>query len=205
MLPCRVRPRVALTPERPTSHSSIDVPEGVEVTVESRVVTVKGPRGTLTKSFKHLRVDMQLLEKEGGGQEIVIDMWFGKTKQMASLRTTISHINNLFGGVLQGYRYKMRCVYAHFPINCTIEQGPHRIEIRNFLGEKRPRIVNMLEGVTITRDKDVKDQYILEGNDIENVSRSCALIYQSCLVKKKDIRKFLDGIYVSSKGRIEAN
>lgn len=32
--------------------------------------------------------------------------------------------------------------------------------------------------------------------------RSCALVHQSCLVKHKDIRKFLDGIYVQEKGTI---
>merc|ERR1712195_447009 len=121
-------------------------------------------------------------------------MWFGKSKQLASIRTVMSHITNLFNGTLTGFQYKMKSVYAHFPINVTIEDGPHRVEIRNFLGEKRPRIVNALEGVKIRRDKDVKDQYILEGNDIENVSRTCALIHQACLVKKKDIRKFLDGM-----------
>jgi len=34
------------------------------------------------------------------------------------------------------------------------------------------------------------------------VSRSAALIQQSTKVKKKDIRKFLDGIYVSEKGTV---
>jgi large subunit ribosomal protein L9e len=44
---------------------------------------------------------------------------------------------------------------------------------------------------------------VLEGNDIDNVSKSAALIHMACLVKKKDIRKFLDGFYVSEKGVIE--
>jgi hypothetical protein len=35
--------------------------------------------------------------------------------------------------------------------------------------------------------------------------RSCALVHQSCLVTHKDIRKFLDGIYVSEKGNITSN
>ena len=43
---------------------------------------------------------------------------------------------------------------------------------------------------------------MLAGNDIELVSRSAALISMSCLVKDKDIRKFLDGIYVADKGHI---
>ncbi|KAF5814632.1 putative ribosomal protein L6 [Helianthus annuus] len=43
--------------------------------------------------------------------------------------------------------------------------------------------------------KKVKDELILNGNDIELVSKSCALINQKCHVKNKDIRKFLHGIY----------
>lgn len=64
------------------------------------------------------------------------------------------------------------------------------------------RVVDGLPGVTIKRSTDVKDEIVLEGNDIQNVSRTCALIQQICAVKRKDIRKFLDGIYVSHKGNI---
>ena len=40
------------------------------------------------------------------------------------------------------------------------------------------RKVDMLDGVSITRSEKVKDELILDGNDIELVSRSCALINQ---------------------------
>ena len=63
-------------------------------------------------------------------------------------------------------------------------------------------IVKMLDGVTIAKDKATKDQLVLEGNDIENVSRSSAQIHACCLVRAKDIRKFLDGVYVNGKGHI---
>lgn len=92
---------------------------------------------------------------------------------------------------------------THFPINASITNNNSAIEIRNFLGEKKVRKVDMLDGVTVVRSEKVKDELILDGNDIELVSQSCALINQKCHVKNKDIRKFLDGIYVSDKAKIE--
>lgn len=140
------------------------------------------------------------LTKKAGAKVVRVETHFGKRKQLASIRTCISHINNLIVGVTKGFEYKMRMVYAHFPININIDSTGAKVEIRNFLGEKRVRVVNMLPGVKIERSAAVKDELILSGNNVENVSRSCALIHQVCLVKHKDIRKFLDGIYVSEKG-----
>ena len=64
------------------------------------------------------------------------------------------------------------------------------------------RVVDCMPGVTASRSTDIKDEIVLVGNDINNVGRSCALIQQICAVKRKDIRKFLDGIYVSAKGNV---
>jgi len=74
------------------------------------------------------------------------------------------------------------------------------VEIRNFLGEKAVRHVKMLNGVTVSESKAQKDELLLTGNDIDNVSQSAASIQGICRVRNKDIRKFLDGIYVSDKG-----
>ena len=95
----------------------------------------------------------------------------------------------------------MKSVYAHFPININIAPDAKSLEIRNFLGEKVVRRINLLEGVSVAMTG-VKDEISLTGNNIENVSQSAASIQQSVLVKDKDIRKFLDGIYVSEKGEI---
>lgn len=102
-------------------------------------------------------------------------------------------------GVTKGFQYKMRAVYAHFPINCVTSESNTLIEIRNFLGEKYIRRVKMAPGVTVVNSTKQKDELIIEGNDIEAVSGSAALIQQSTTVKNKDIRKFLDGLYVSEK------
>mmetsp|Transcript_62579 Transcript_62579/g.87008 ORF Transcript_62579/g.87008 Transcript_62579/m.87008 type:complete len:112 (+) Transcript_62579:304-639(+) len=106
-------------------------------------------------------------------------------------------------GVTKGYKYKMRFAYAHFPINSNVSKDNKTIEIKNFIGEKYNRRITMLDGVKITKKEDVKDEITIEGNDLNNVSLSCALVHQSTLVKDKDIRKFLDGIYISEKGHIQ--
>ncbi|KAK1266269.1 60S ribosomal protein L9 [Acorus gramineus] len=184
------------------ASQTMDIPEGVTVKVKAKMIEVEGPRGKLIRNFKHLNLDFQLLEKE---RKLKVDAWFGSRKTMAAIRTAISHVQNLITGVTKGYRYKMRFVYAHFPINASITNSNRSIEIRNFLGEKKVRKVDMLEGVSVVRSEKVKDELILDGNDIELVSRSCALInqVQKCHVKKKDIRKFLDGIYVSERKTAE--
>merc|ERR1719219_2472291 len=53
-------------------------------------------------------------------------------------------------GVTAGFRYKMRTVYAHFPINMIVKEDGDRVEIRNFLGEKVNREVQMLPGVKVS-------------------------------------------------------
>ena len=73
---------------------------------------------------------------------------------------------------LQGYKYKMRAIYAHFPINITTSEGDTVVDIRNFLGEKFTRQVKMLPGV-MCKHTGVKDEIMVFGNDLEKVSLSC--------------------------------
>jgi len=141
------------------SFQLVKVPEGLEAKVRARAVTIKGPRGSLTKSFKHLAVDIYMTDKE----TIKVEKWFGKKKQLAAVRTVCSHITNMFTGVTKGYLYKMRAVYAHFPINCAITEGGTLIEVRNFLGEKFIRKVRMHPGVTVENSKAQKDELIVQG------------------------------------------
>jgi large subunit ribosomal protein L9e len=94
------------------------------------------------------------------------------------------------------------------------------VEIRNFLGEKFVRRVTLHPGVKVTISTNVKDELVLEGESLDNVSQTAADIQQICNVRNKEylrrsnilsivpnsfcsIRKFLDGIYVSEKGVIE--
>ncbi|KAG8223506.1 hypothetical protein J437_LFUL004974 [Ladona fulva] len=177
------------------TNQTVKIPEGLTVSVKSRRVTVKGPRGVLTRSFKHLALDICMINP----RTLKVEKWFGTKKEIAAVRTVCSHIENMLKGVTKGFQYKMRAVYAHFPINCVTTDSNSVVEVRNFLGEKYIRRVKMAPGVTVVNSAKQKDELVLEGNSIEDVSRSAALIQQSTTVKNKDIRKFLDGLYVSEK------
>ncbi|KAI0404500.1 ribosomal protein L6 [Xylaria palmicola] len=184
------------------SQETLEIPEGVKVTIKSRKVTVEGPRGKLTKDLSHLAVNFSHPQKNVIG----IEIHHGSRKNVATLRTVRTLISNLIVGVTKGYKYKMRYVYAHFPINVNLEKnnetGLWEVEIRNFIGEKLVRRVIMQQGVDVEVSKAQKDELLILGNSLEAVSQSAADIQQICRVRNKDIRKFLDGIYVSEKGNV---
>lgn len=184
------------------SQELLEIPEGVKISIKSRIVTVEGPRGKLVKDLGHLAVNFTQPKKN----TISIEIHHGNRKNVATLRTVRTLINNLIVGVTKGFKYKMRYVYAHFPINVNVdknaETGLHEVEIRNFIGEKLVRRVVMQKGVDVEVSKAQKDELVLTGNSLEAVSQSAADIQQICRVRNKDIRKFLDGMYVSEKGNI---
>jgi len=68
---------------------------------------------------------------------IQIELHHGARKNVATLRTVRTLINNLIIGVTKGFKYKMRYVYAHFPINVNVEKnsetGLFEVEIRYVL------------------------------------------------------------------------
>ena len=127
--------------------------------VRCRVVTITGPRGTLQKKFNHVQVQMEMPDSK----TLVVRKWFGIKKELATVRTVCSHVENMIVGVTRGFQYKMRTVYAHFPINVVISDKNSLVEIRNFLGEKFIRRVRMQNGVTCINSPAQKDELILEG------------------------------------------
>ena len=93
-------------------------------------------------------------------------------------------------GVTEGYEKKMKIVYSHFPINIEIKDDC--VLIKNFLGEKNPRKIKMIKGVTL----DVKNPYIfVRGIDKEAVGQMAANLRKSTRIRRLDPRVFQDGIY----------
>lgn len=74
---------------------TINVPDGVTCEIRARVITVKGPRGVLTKDLKHLPIDLQFID----AKTLKVDRWFSSGKANSVIRTTCSHIENMITGV----------------------------------------------------------------------------------------------------------
>ena len=76
----------------------LDIPEGITVSIKSRLITVTGPRGTLTKNVRHVDMDIRLL-KANATKKVTLAVWQGGRKHVACLRTIKSLITNMITGV----------------------------------------------------------------------------------------------------------
>lgn len=73
------------------SSDTIKFPEGVKFQVKNRIVKVTGPRGTLTRDFRHLNIEIT----QEGSNILRVRKWFGIRKELAAIRTICSHIENM--------------------------------------------------------------------------------------------------------------
>jgi large subunit ribosomal protein L6 len=105
-----------------------------------------------------------------------------------------AHLRNMFKGVVEPWVYKMKICSGHFPMNVAI-QGD-KLVVKNFLGEKVPRILNIKPGVKVTvQDKDVT----VESVDKELAGCTASGIELLLTIRGRDLRKFQDGIYIINK------
>ena len=167
----------------------VEIPDGVEVEVRGKVVTVKGPLGTLTRDFSHAPVGIRLEDRK-----VIVEAYWPKRRERAMIGTVASHIRNMITGVTKGFTYKMKIVFTHFPIQVSVEGD--KVVIRNFLGERAPRVAKIMPGVKV---EVTKEDVIVKGIDIEAVGQTAANIEQATKIKEKDLRVFLDGIYIYEK------
>ncbi len=169
--------------------AEIDVPDGVQAELAGKTLSVTGEKGALTRTFKSPRV---LLATEDG--KIVVSTKTKRRQDRAITGTVAAHVKNMIAGVREGYVYRLKIVYAHFPMNVKV-QGDH-VVIDNFLGEKHPRKSKIFPGVSV----DIKGQDVtVSGADKELVAQTAATLEQTTRIKNLDPRIFQDGIYLTEK------
>jgi large subunit ribosomal protein L6 len=170
-------------------HQTIDVHSDCQVSLDNKTVTVKGPKGTLTRTFPEAQTVIRIDENE-----VYVGTSVSRKRARALVGTVVAHIRNMMLGVRLGYEYEMKVVYSHFPI--TVELKDKTVIIKNFIGERGIRKARIVGDVQI---RITEDEIFISGIDIEHVSQSAANIQQACKIRDKDRRVFMDGIYVIRK------
>ena len=119
----------------------VPVPAGVDVALDGPVVTVKGPKGTLTHT-----VAAPIIVEQGDG---VLDVKRPDderiSKSLHGLTRTL--INNMVVGVTEGYEKKLEIVGVGYRV---VSKGPTQLEFQ--LGYSHSIVFDAPEGITFTVD-----------------------------------------------------
>jgi len=167
----------------------IEIPSTCQVTLRDKTITVKGPKGTLERTFPEPYAHLKI---EGG--EVVASTDMARKRARALVGTIVAHVRNMMIGVQLGYEYQLKVVFSHFPI--SVEVKGKDVAIKNLIGERGIRKTRLIGDV---QAKVTEEDIIITGINIEHVAQSAANIQNATRIRKKDRRVFLDGIYVLRK------
>ena len=168
----------------------LEIPKNVKVEFdEEHNITIKGPNGSITKDFSHIRGVK--FSKENNN--LVFSTSFPKGNTLALTNTVYNIIKNLIEGVQTNYKYICKVCYSHFPCTVEVKSKEKEIHVVNFLGERAPRKTKYQDNVEV---KVQGDEVILIGPDKESLGQTAANLKRACKIRKKDPRVFQDGVYL---------
>jgi len=167
----------------------IEIPEGVEAHIVENKLTVKGKEGEISKGFEIGEIDFKIKDKT-----IILHHEKATKREKKTMNTIAAHIKNMIKGVQEKFTYKLKICFSHFPV--TVDVKGDNATIKNFLGEKIPRIVKIPKGVEVNADK---TQITITSVDKELAGQAAANFESSTKVKGRDRRVFQDGIHMIEK------
>jgi len=170
-------------------QTAIQMPEGVSASLAGRMLAVKGKLGEAKKNFDKINVNISVV-----GNRVVFTPFSAKKKDNVIINTVSSIVNNMVTGVTKGYTYKVKVVYAHFPI--TVKTKGKQVLVENFVGERSPRVADIVGDSRVSVEG---DDVIVKGVSLEDVGQTAANIELATKIKRKDQRIFLDGLYIYNK------
>ena len=164
----------------------LTIPSGINIAVKEGAVVVTGSG----KTFE-IRYSDRVLKVKTENSEVSFSSVGKVTRPKAAvLHTIVAHVKNAFTGISTGFSKKLQVVYSHFPVSIEIK-GKEAL-IKNFLGEKVPRIAKIVGETKV----DVKGQDItFSGHDKYDVGQTAINFVVAVKIRQKDRRVFQDGIY----------
>jgi large subunit ribosomal protein L6 len=141
----------------------IAVPAGVDVTIDGRTISVKGPKGTLEREIPGT------ITVTRDGDTLVCERPNDENKTKAMHGLTRSLVNNMVIGVTDGFRKELEIVGVGYRAEA---QGPTALRLN--LGFSHPVDVKAPDGIAF--EVPVQTQVVVTGIDKEVVGQVAANI-----------------------------
>ena len=169
----------------------IPIPEGVEARLDGRNISVKGPKGEVSRELFHRKVDIELKD-----ECFVVSTTGTHAGPHAMVGTFAAHITNMIKGTTEGFQYVLKTVQTHFPM--TVKVKGKEVIVENLFGERHPRRCKIIGNTKVNVKK---DEVHVEGINKEHVGQTAANIERmSSWNNARDKRVFQDGILIMKKG-----
>lgn len=170
-------------------QNEIEIPKDIDAELHSNKLILKGKGGENSREFNLGNI---ILEKKG--EKIILSCDKETKKEKRIINTSIAHIKNMIQGAQKKFEYKLKICSSHFPMNVKIE-GNMAI-IKNFLGEKVDRKVELPKNVDVKIDKEI---ITILSADKELAGQAAANLEKITKIRGRDRRIFQDGIYIINK------
>ncbi|NEE00241.1 50S ribosomal protein L6 [Phytoactinopolyspora halotolerans] len=141
----------------------IPVPSGVDVAVDGRQVTIKGPKGTLEHTLPEI---IELERNDDGALEVRRPDDEGESKALHGLTRTL--VANMVTGVTNGYEKKLEIVGVGYRVTA---KGS---DIELAVGYSHPILFQAPEGITFVVESPTK--FAVQGIDKQRVGHVAARI-----------------------------
>jgi large subunit ribosomal protein L6 len=141
----------------------VPVPSGVDVTIDGAVVTVKGPKGSLS----HTVAAPITVEKGEGVLDVKRPDDERNSRSLHGLTRTL--VNNMVVGVTDGYEKRLEIVGVGYRV---LSKGPTQLEFQ--LGYSHPIIFNAPDGITFAVENQTR--FGVQGIDKQLVGEVAANI-----------------------------
>jgi large subunit ribosomal protein L6 len=173
-----------------TLNEEIEIPSGISAEIIGNEIIMRKNNGEIKRKLNNL------IETEIKENKIFLKSRKSTRKEKRIFGSMKAHIKNMIIGLTEGFKYKLQAASIHFPITLKIDNEKNELLVKNFLGEKKDRVIKIFPGVDVKINKDIIE---LESPDIEKAGLTASNIEKGTKVRFRDRRIFQDGIFITEK------
>ena len=170
-------------------ETEISIPDKVVARIDGTTLHLKGPKGENKRNFNNPELKIRIKDSE-----ITVSSIKNTRREKKLVYAILAHIRNMLKGVTEGHKYVLKICASPFPMNVAVSNN--QIIIKNFIGEKYPRVLQLKAGATVKIDGDFIN---IESTEKEIAGTIASDIERLTKRPNFDPRIFQDGIYIINK------